>query len=492
MKNKIPAIAALFAALSALALAALAFATVFFPATATDERDLFQGDFSLRYNEVRCLRQGVDPFDVWSGKIGSEQFARLGGRRDAEAQELVHAYTPWEYTAMLPMSLVPPGAAKETALALNAALYLALIAWALAFARKQGRGGGAACFIGALAFGFNIWAWKGALFWGNFGGLFTAMIVLLAFALAKGGATGGGGGGRRPRKYDVYAGIALAALMFKPQVGVMFCIPLLVNLKFATLASGAAICLLASVPPAIMCRKWPWEMISNVIGGGADVYHSSALININLHNKLISMFALGPDQIKYLMYASMLIGVLLCLALSLMLRRSDDWLEKLVPAALIAPLWTYSVPHDLAIWTVPAVWMLARKTGWRKTGWRKSPDLLCESANGNGSARGFHSPAEFAKGAAAWAVALCVMALAAVACYRAAWDWFRVWTLYWQPVMAEKFSALGVFTVPPAVGKPFWWRNFDKGLGYEYKLAVLAAFIVWSAFRAWQLNKQKD
>ena len=32
-------------------------------------------DFSLRYHEVECLRQGIDPYDVVTQKVQSKEFA---------------------------------------------------------------------------------------------------------------------------------------------------------------------------------------------------------------------------------------------------------------------------------------------------------------------------------------------------------------------------------------------------------------------------------
>ncbi|MCL1910524.1 MAG: hypothetical protein FWG05_06290, partial [Kiritimatiellaeota bacterium] len=193
------------------------------------------------------------------------------------------------------------------------------------------------------------------------------------------------------------------------------------------------------------------------MSGGSDYYHGSAFLNINFQRLIIRRYGFTADDV---MFMSMAIGLVICVALSFMLRHSDDWIEKLIPAILIAPMWTYTVPHDLAIWTVPAVWFLVRKTRGKTT----------------------------RTIAVSWTIAVLLMTVAAVACYRNAWDWFKVWSKFWQPVFAERLP--DIFRFPhPVENMRFWRKNFDKGLGYGYKQIILAAFIVWTSFRAWRMRR---
>ena len=429
---------------AALLLATLAFATIWFPATVTDRIDLYQGDLLIRYNEIKCLKQGVNPFNVWNGDVRHGNFAPFTARRTDPAHEYVHAHMPWEYTMLLPVTSVPLKTAKNLALALNSVLYLALVAWAVRFAMKHGKNFAAACLIAALAFGFNVWEWSGALFWANYGGVFCALTILMAYALAK-------DGGDPFSRHAFLTGLAIAAMMVKPHFGFLFCVTLLINRRFAPVAIGAAACAVASIPPAIMCREWPWTMIAKTLEGGKHFYDGSAFITRIYQGHLVSARGFTQDEVVYL---SMAIGFVLCAAMSFMLRRSDDWLEKLIPPALIAPMWTYTVPHDLALWTVPAVWLLGRK----------------------------------ARGKVGWALALAVMAFAAVACYRGAWDWMKVWTdHYVRPVWSERFSDNAIFKSLLS-----WKKRYNKGLGYRYKQIVLASFFAWSAFRARGGGRMRD
>ena len=70
-------------------------------------------DFTLRMTELKCLRQGVNPFDVWHGDVVLPPFRPNYGSKVSgpEFNEDINAYAPWEYTAMLPLSFLPIKAA---------------------------------------------------------------------------------------------------------------------------------------------------------------------------------------------------------------------------------------------------------------------------------------------------------------------------------------------------------------------------------------------
>ena len=455
-----------FGALAALLIGAI----LAVPALTRDRR--FGFDFSLRHSEVRCLRQGIDPFDVWSGKVHSKNFIRMKHNKKTPAQAFVHCYAPWEYSFVWPLSLLPLRAARAGMYALNSACLLGLAAWTWRLVRRRHGGSrAAACAAILLAFGFNSLEWMSLLFCGNWGGVFAVALAMLAFALERDDArrqtaSARGGGTRRglaSLRWQALAGAALAVLMFKPQVGVLFVIPLALDNKWPALFFSAGICLLASVPPALLCGKTPIELILEVGESAAAVYRGSALIPPRAQQALMNARKLDADAV---MLISMALGILLCSTLAFLQRRGKDWLAKLIPAALLATMWTYSMEHDLCLWSVPAAWMLARAAGAGRTAETVETDV----------ATGTRARAH------AWlwrGASLFALLLGAVACYRTASDWLTIAPQYWRPFLMDAFPWTNVFNELPDAMK-----MREKGSGYEYKRVLFVLFAAYAATTA--------
>ena len=65
------------------------------------------GDFSMRYHEVECIRQSVDPFAVWNGDIVFPPYYGHNHEPGPGQNKMVLAYPPWEYTLLAPFSCFP-------------------------------------------------------------------------------------------------------------------------------------------------------------------------------------------------------------------------------------------------------------------------------------------------------------------------------------------------------------------------------------------------
>lgn len=66
-------------------------------------------DFSLRMNELACVRQRVNPYDVWRGAVELPPYYPNThvGVPPVGCTKQVNAYAPWAYVAMLPFSFLP-------------------------------------------------------------------------------------------------------------------------------------------------------------------------------------------------------------------------------------------------------------------------------------------------------------------------------------------------------------------------------------------------
>ena len=285
-------------------------------------------DFSLRMSEIKCLKTGTDPFDVWHGDVRLKPFRpNFVGTADNLAEEeypreegyveFVNAYVPWEYTAMMPLSLLP----GRVAWALYFVFMLACLAVLFEIGRRHGakHGGGAGVIVGAAAI-LAAWypAWSNVCI-GNFSVVVVAAAALMAVCLDRG--------------RDALAGVCWAAAMLKPQLGLAFAVPLLMRRKFLTCAVAAGLCLLASFPAAAVGHVSALKMILEAPSANTAYFHGCGTMPY-------ALATLFPREAAVLV--GLAVGTLCCFFMTRSLGRGRDWLVFLMPAAVCAMSWTYA------------------------------------------------------------------------------------------------------------------------------------------------------
>lgn len=312
-----------FLALSILI--ALAFCFVF----SKDGRPGGGGDFNIRYSEVRCLFDGMDPFKVYTGEIASDKYGPYNKWTREKPFLPVNGYVPWEYTYMMPFAALPKIPASVLWICLNAA--------ALVFLLKRGKYLASCHANSVLKKEFLsscilvLSAPIACLFnWGNFGLLFAVVILWMADALN--------------RKQDILAGILWALLMAKPQIGLLLAIPIALRFRWKTALTAVVVSVAASIPPAMLCHSNPVQMTVDILTCSQRGQFCMDLLPASW----ASVFASGTPQ-----HLFMLGGALLCLACCLLLRRSSDWSLLLLPPVFVSTVWTYGWPHDHCIYALP-------------------------------------------------------------------------------------------------------------------------------------------
>lgn len=286
-------------------------------------------DFSLRMSEIKCLKTGTDPFDVWHGDIRLKPFRpNFVGTADNLADEeypreegyveFVNAYVPWEYTAMLPLSFLP----RRVAWAMYFVFMLACLAVLFEIGRRHGARIAGACagaIVGATAI-LAAWypAWSNVCI-GNFSVVVVAATALMAACLDRG--------------RDVLAGVCWAVAMLKPQLGLAFAVPLLMQRKFLTCAVAAGICLLASFPAAAIGHVSALKMILEAPSANTAYFHGCGTMPY-------ALAALIPMETAVLV--GLVLGALCCFFMTRAIGRNHGWLVYLMPAAVCAMSWTYA------------------------------------------------------------------------------------------------------------------------------------------------------
>ena len=165
------------------------------------------GDFSMRYHEVECIRQGVDPFAVWNDVISFPPYYGYGQEPTEDQNKMLCVYPPWEYTLLAPLALFSLPAASRLFRLLEIATVLFLVGFGFRFVCRRGMDRIDAAFCTAWAFVLGM-ALQNSVQFQNFGIVLTALVAILALALTA--------------KRDILAGLLLAVLLVKPQFAALF------------------------------------------------------------------------------------------------------------------------------------------------------------------------------------------------------------------------------------------------------------------------------
>ena len=307
-------------------------------------------DMELRYNEIRCIRAGINPFDIWNGTASSPDFCRFDAKPLTGAP--VHTYPPWEYTLAMPLTFLSQrgaGAAMECLILLFAVL---VAAWCF----RRGRAdtgswrGGLFCAAAALLTGLPLHEEFRSQ---NYYLLCTAATLGLASSLNRG--------------RQVLGGVCWALMMVKPQYGVLFAIPILWRRQFTTLAVAVALCLALAVPPALMTHTPLPDIILQAGRAGSAYFIRSGLIPAMAFQPINARFPGFPAVL------SAILGIGFCLWLTWQMRRRRDWFEFLLPTVFCTTIWTYClmyghVPYALLLcFAAERLWRAApgREKRWR-------------------------------------------------------------------------------------------------------------------------------
>lgn len=338
MQNSIPSIPSRPALAAAILFAAVA-VVLFLLDVRTGLQRAPGYDFRLRYHEVECIRKGIDPYDVVSGAVPTDEYALFCNPAIDRGAKAIHVYSPWGYTFILPFTFLPIRPAGILYTLLSAAALLAVSAWVFraGFALR-----GSLCdalFAAAAVLLPGNPAWE-VLVYANFGALHALAILLLAIALEA--------------RRDILAGFCWAFLMIKPQIGLLFAIPLLLDRRWLVAGTAVAVCLAAAVPPALMCGRSVPELILEVPRALAFVAEENGTMLIPSQ-----VFAAldGHMSLQLLGHISMAIGAVICFVLVWRVRNARSWFVRLAPVAACSVLWSYCKPHDRVVLWLPLALM---------------------------------------------------------------------------------------------------------------------------------------
>lgn len=302
-------------------------------------------DFQTRYNEVACLRQGINPFNIWAGIKEHAHYIPLNryvenhvtlspSEREMQTEGLdpnsmVHVYTPWQYTFFYPLSLFRIEIAQIFFLLIQI-LSLGIICTAMFFQGKKLRGSSAdGILMASLAVaGGMLGAIKLDTGVGNYGITTAGLAVLMAFLLEKN------------KEYS--AGLCWALMMAKPQIGALFFFPLVFARRYKTIATATVICALATIPPSLMCNESPITLLLNLQEAGSAYFTGTGFFPPPI---VLHLAETESMLLRWVMPISALLGMTYCLGISF-ITKTQNWLLRFTPVALCSMFWTYSLRCD--------------------------------------------------------------------------------------------------------------------------------------------------
>ena len=297
--------------------------------------NFFLYDFQLRYNEVRCLLSGIDPFDVWSGEVSSPSYAPFfWGCTNYRWHQYVCAYPPWSYSFFLPFALLPKQVAAVCWLIVELLSALLLYGFTF-FDNRKSTPLWMRLFpvIATLPILPCVWD---CLRPSNYGIVIAASVLSMAVCL------------NRNRQW--WAGLFLSITMIKPQIGLIFVVPLLIGRQYKAILSGGIICLLATIPPALMCGGSPFDMIlairdySSAYNVGSLPEGSFILWTFSLLSELSSKSGN--------MALNAFVGITSCVVLSVLFKNERNWLVRFIPTLALCVMWTVSREYDCCVYII--------------------------------------------------------------------------------------------------------------------------------------------
>jgi len=156
---------------------------------------------------------------------------------------------------------------------------------------------------------------------------------------------------------DYLAGLCWAVAMIKPHFAVLFIIPLVMSRKWKTIATAVAACVLLSIPPALMCKTSPVDMIIQVFLFGAPIFGGNGFIPWPAF-AIISHEIGSPAFPKAVMALGLLFGTVICVFTSLEMK-SRPWAQRICAVTVISLAWTYLHISDFVLYALPVAFILA-------------------------------------------------------------------------------------------------------------------------------------
>ena len=264
-------------------------------------------DFFHRHNEIQSILAHKNPYDTWKNFTSVSQMVQLPN-------------APWAYSLALPICWLPRPQALFVFSILELLCIGALLFWTYQTLIKEMLDARYAILFTSLSlFG----ALRKDLSVGNYV-IFCALGVSLMIYFLN-------------HDHQFLAGLSWTLVMIKPQLGVLLFIPLFLNKRYVCIATAIITCCLLSLIPSILLSENPIKLLLQTTELGAQMAADSSRGGLFLLCYRIRQL---PIEVVYKF--AFWFGVALVCLLSWFVRKSNNWLLKLAPAAVYGSFWVYA------------------------------------------------------------------------------------------------------------------------------------------------------
>lgn len=281
-------------------------------------------DFLLRTNEAKCLMSGVDPFKVWHQEVKLAPYYPF----DAPAlcrdgwNEPICAYTPWGYAMAIPMAVIPRRVMWPIYFCSMLACLLVLSRWAY---QCGGRGlsGAIVALLSLLGVGYPVFT---NICVANYSLHIMLALLLMIVCLNRG--------------WDVLAGVFWSFAMIKPNLAMLVAIPLLMRRKWRTCCVATGVCVALSIPAMVLSGSSFIELLGAAPATAVDIFAGCGTFPYCFR---------GVLPVSSGIKIGLVVGGLVCLLLTWVMRNEKDWKDLLVPAIVCGMCWSHARTHVHAL-----------------------------------------------------------------------------------------------------------------------------------------------
>ena len=284
-------------------------------------------DGYLRWAECACLLHGIYPMDIILGRLSIQApYTHF----DNTATTI-----PWSYLLsnfFYPGFLTWPQA-RMWALMLFTVCFLLSMLLLWKYLRRI-TGNRNFFFLTVLIWSSNF-GWGSALTKVN-NGMFTCISILVVLLLLE--------YGENSLRNDIFLALLMVVAMLKPQIALLFYIPLLYRKKYRSIFLSGVILLAAWIGAAVLLQISPLTILLEQFQVGADLKVTSVYVYYGLFD-FLTRFGISTRFIMILQFA---VFIPLAFVLGYMLRKSSMWIQFAVPSVLTL-LWCYHHNTDLQV-----------------------------------------------------------------------------------------------------------------------------------------------
>ena len=139
------------------------------------------------------------------------------------------------------------------------------------------------------------------------------------------------------KKQQFWAGISWGLVMIKPQLGVLLFIPLFLQKRYLCIITAVIMCVILSFIPSYILNENPVNLLLQTTKLGAQMAADS-----DRGGLFLLFYHLKGAPIEIIYKVSFWIGILLVCVLSWHVRKSNNWLIRITPAAVYGSFWVYA------------------------------------------------------------------------------------------------------------------------------------------------------